>query len=243
MTGKNHGSIQKQLASPGNALQKYRFTVVGDKGYLWLLFYELIVFCTGSLPLRLGGGLRIFFYSLLLGHTGRGITVGVNCSMRRPHLIQLGNNVILGDNVALDVKTDGKGIILMDGVRIDSATIFSCPGGSITIGNHTRVGARCRLGSLQGLTVGKDCIIGNDTYIVGAGHAFAALDRPIIDQPLTCKGANTIGDRVTIGQGVTILDGVSVGSNVKIASGSLVNRDVPPDCSVSGVPARIRQAG
>lgn len=80
---------------------------------------------------------------------GQGVTVGVNCSMRRPHLIQLGNNVILGDNVALDVKTDGLGINLMYGVRIGSTTIFSCPGGIITIGNNFMVGARCRLGSLQ----------------------------------------------------------------------------------------------
>lgn len=237
----NQGSIQKQLADPGSALQKYHSTVVGDRGLVRLLWYELIVFCTGSLTGRLGRALRALCYSSLLGYTGQGIVIGVNCSMRRPHLIQLDNHVILGDNVALDVKNDGEGIILLDGVRVGRETIFSCPGGFITIGTNTLIGNRCRLGSLKGLTLGRDCIIGNDTYIVGAGHGVSDLDRPIIDQPLTCKGANIIGNRVTIGNKVTILDGVSVGSNVKIADNSLVNRDVPDGSSVSGVPARIIQ--
>ena len=127
----------------------------------------------------------------------------------------------------------------MDGVAIGNSTIFSCPGGQITIGIATKIGSRCRLSSLQGLSVGKGCTIGDNTYIVGAAHKFDAIDHPIIVQGLSCKGPNIIGDNVIIGDRVTILDGVTIGSDSHVATGSLVNRDVPPNSNVSGVPARV----
>lgn len=42
-----------------------------------------------------------------------------------------------------------------------------------------------------------------------------------------------------IGLGATILSGVTVGEYSVVAAGALVNKDVPPNCLVAGVPARI----
>ena len=44
-----------------------------------------------------------------------------------------------------------------------------------------------------------------------------------------------------IGLGATILSGVTVGEYAVVAAGSVVNRDVPPNCMVAGVPARIKK--
>lgn len=239
MSEGKHNSIQKQLSSPGNSLYKYRNALVGDRSFLKLIAYEIIIFTTASLPRQTGIKLRSFFYSALLKRIGRSVKIGRDCSMMRPHLIEIGDHVILDDKVALDVKLDGKGITLMDGVVIGDSTVFSCPGGQITVGMETTIGSRCRLGSLQGLSVGKGCTIGDNTYIVGAGHRFDDIDRPIIVQGLTCKGPSVIGDNVIIGDRVTVLDGVTIGSDSHIATGSLVNKNVPPNSYVSGVPARV----
>ena len=48
-----------------------------------------------------------------------------------------------------------------------------------------------------------------------------------------------IGDNVFIGAGTTILYDVKIGSNVIIGTGSLINKDVPDNCVVAGVPARV----
>lgn len=47
-----------------------------------------------------------------------------------------------------------------------------------------------------------------------------------------------VGDGAFIGVGSVILPGVTVGEAAIVGAGSLVNRDVPPNTIVAGVPAR-----
>lgn len=48
-----------------------------------------------------------------------------------------------------------------------------------------------------------------------------------------------IGDNVMIGAGACILNNVRIGRNVRIGANAVVTHDVPDDCTVAGVPARI----
>lgn len=52
-------------------------------------------------------------------------------------------------------------------------------------------------------------------------------------------GCIEIMDNVFIGSGTTILGNVRIGPNAIVAAGSVVNKDVPPDSIVGGVPARV----
>ena len=49
----------------------------------------------------------------------------------------------------------------------------------------------------------------------------------------------TIGNDVWIGANCTILPGVTIGNNVVVAAGAVVTKDVPDNCVVGGVPAKI----
>ena len=42
-----------------------------------------------------------------------------------------------------------------------------------------------------------------------------------------------------IGAGATILPGVTVGDNSIVAAGAVVNKDVPPNTIVGGIPAKL----
>lgn len=52
-------------------------------------------------------------------------------------------------------------------------------------------------------------------------------------------GTITIGDNCYISTGVTILGPVTIGNNVTIAAGAVVTNNIPDNCVVGGVPAKI----
>lgn len=52
-------------------------------------------------------------------------------------------------------------------------------------------------------------------------------------------GVPTIGDHVFLGLGSKILGGITIGSNVIVAPNAVVTKDVPNNCVVAGVPAKI----
>ncbi|MDN5348274.1 MAG: serine O-acetyltransferase [Clostridia bacterium] len=49
----------------------------------------------------------------------------------------------------------------------------------------------------------------------------------------------TIGNNVVISTGAKVLGNIRIGDNVKIGAGSVVLRDVPPNCTVVGVPGKV----
>lgn len=55
----------------------------------------------------------------------------------------------------------------------------------------------------------------------------------------TRLGKVELKDNCFIGERSIILPGVTVGPNVLVAAGSVVNRDIPPNSCVAGIPARV----
>jgi serine O-acetyltransferase len=51
--------------------------------------------------------------------------------------------------------------------------------------------------------------------------------------------APTIGDNVYLGPGAKLFGGITVGDDVAVGANAVVNRDVPPNVTVAGVPARV----
>ena len=51
--------------------------------------------------------------------------------------------------------------------------------------------------------------------------------------------APTIGNNVIIGAGAKIMGDVKIGNNVTIGANAVVTHDVPDNCVVGGVPAKI----
>ncbi len=49
----------------------------------------------------------------------------------------------------------------------------------------------------------------------------------------------TIGDNVVIAAGASVLGPITVGANSKVGAGAVVLKDVPPNCTVVGVPGRL----
>lgn len=71
------------------------------------------------------------------------------------------------------------------------------------------------------------------------GHDVMLGDYCSIMPSVNISGNVTVGKGVFIGSGATILQGITIGDYAIIGAGSLVNRDVPPNSVVMGVPAKV----
>ncbi|WP_304425676.1 DapH/DapD/GlmU-related protein [uncultured Adlercreutzia sp.] len=109
-------------------------------------------------------------------------------------------------------------VVLFEGATLELGS------GYINSGLKLRVADR--------VTIGEGVAIGTDATIMDSDH-HALNGEPVKTAPVV------IGDHVWVGTRVTILSGVTVGSGSVIAAGSVVTRDVPENCLVAGVPARI----
>lgn len=123
------------------------------------------------------------------------------------------------------------------GPELDIQSGFHCDNGkNIRVGR--RFTANFNVTILDGapVTFGDYCMVGPGTLIATTGHPLdpqGRRDRIAISKPITC------GDDVWIGGNATILGGVTIGSNVVVAAGAVVTRDVPDNCVVAGVPAKV----
>jgi serine O-acetyltransferase len=94
--------------------------------------------------------------------------------------------------------------------------------------------------------LGKGILIDHGTGVV-IGETAVVEDNVSMLHEVTLGGTGKqVGDRhpkvrhgVLIGTGAKILGNVEIGAGAKVAAGSVVLDDVPPHCTVAGVPARI----
>lgn len=97
-----------------------------------------------------------------------------------------------------------------------------------------------------GATIGKRFFIDHATGVV-IGETAVVGDDCTLYQGVTLGGVSfnkgkrhpTLGDRVVCGAGAIILGNITVGDDVRIGAGSVVVKDVPPNCTVVGVPGRV----
>ncbi len=232
--------IQEQLgADQGSALQKYRQLIIGRNGWWALIRYELICTLFAATPGALGLLLRRAFYPRVLGRVGRNVVFGTNVTLRHPHKIFIGDNVVIDDNCLLDAKGDtNRGITIGSGVFIGRNTILHCKNGDITIGDEANIGFNCDIASSNRITIGAKVLIAAYSYLIGGGHDYSQTDTPIMDQRRIANGI-AIGDRCWIGAHVTVMDGVTVGEETIIGTGAVVNDNLPARAVAVGMPARV----
>lgn len=87
--------------------------------------------------------------------------------------------------------------------------------------------------------IGDYVMIGPNTLITTVNHPLSPMGRR---KHIGVAKPVIIGNDVWIGGNVTVLPGVTIGNNVVVAAGAVITKDVPDNCVVGGVPAKIIRA-
>ena len=97
-----------------------------------------------------------------------------------------------------------------------------------------------------GATIGKGLFIDHGSGVI-IGETTIIGDNVTLYQGVTLGGTGkekgkrhpTLKDNVMVSAGAKILGSFTIGENSKIGAGSVVLKEVPPNCTVVGVPGRI----
>lgn len=131
----------------------------------------------------------------------------------------LSNMIDLWQRSVIIARNGGR-IKIGDDVSMSGVTIYAFK--HIEIGDHTIIGANTK-------------IFDSDFHPIDPQIRLVNED----DKEHTAMKETIIGKNVFIGCNVLILKGVHIGDNSVIGAGSVVSKDVPPDCIAAGNPATI----
>lgn len=106
--------------------------------------------------------------------------------------------------------------------------------GDFSIGN-SYINGNSRVWCKDEIQIGDDCSISWDVDILDSngGHEVSKTDSSSAKAPIY------IGDHVWVGHDVSILPGVEIGDGSVISAKSSVNKDVPENSLVAGIPGNI----
>jgi UDP-2-acetamido-3-amino-2,3-dideoxy-glucuronate N-acetyltransferase len=146
-------------------------------------------------------------------------------------------DVELGKNV----KIAQPALVNLYGCRIGDETKI---GAFVEIQKNAAVGARCKISShtfvCEGVTIEDEVFVGHGVMFIndrvpratsGDGRLQSEADWKVVPTRV-CRGAS-------IGSGAAILCGVTIGERAVVGAGAVVTKDVAPDATVAGVPARV----
>ena len=107
---------------------------------------------------------------------------------------------------------------------------------TIDIHPAAQMGRRVFIDHGVGVVIGETTIIGDDVLI----YQQVTLGGVSLNRG---KRHPTLENNVVIGAGAKILGNITIGANSKVGANSVVVKDVPPDSTAIGIPARVIQRG
>ena len=148
---------------------------------------------------------------------------------------------LIADDVRLGRNVQIRGFVNLYGCEIGDETKI---GTFVEIQKGAKIGARCKISShtfiCEGVTIETGVFIGHGVTFINDRHPRATNKNGELQSDSDWHCQRTLVKRnASIGSGVTLLGGVTVGENAIVGAGSVVTKDVPPDVTVAGNPARV----
>jgi acetyltransferase-like isoleucine patch superfamily enzyme len=152
-----------------------------------------------------------------------------------------GLNICVSEDVQLGERVRLSNFVNLYGCEIGDDTRV---GAFVEVQRDARIGKRCKISShtfiCSGVTIEDEVFIGHNVVFINdrRPRATNADGSPQSEEEWFLE-RTLIRRRASVGSGAIIMCGVEVGEGAMIGAGALVTRNVPPNCVVTGSPARI----
>ncbi len=103
---------------------------------------------------------------------------------------------------------------------------------NVELHDRACVGDRANLYSLDRITLHAGSLVAQEAYLCTGTHDLQDAEWPLLTAPIV------VGERAFVGARAFVLPGVTIGARAVVGAMSVVTRDVAPDVTVRGNPAR-----
>ena len=201
-------------------------------------FYKTVFFLDRS---EYAAKVRADYYRTCLRSMGENVKIGASVKIVNPHLVSLGDNVTIDDDVTV-IAREGTEIILDRNVHLCERVYLDTEraGGYIHIGRSVYIGPGTTLFGHNGLEIGDHTLFAQNITLTPYSHIYGDPETDIIRQGGHSKKV-TIGRDVYVGMGVSIMysGDIGEGSVIGAGAGATVVKPIPPYSVAVGCPARV----
>lgn len=187
-------------------------------------------------------------------YLGDGVIIGKNSKIEGK-IVKIGDYTVIGDNftgIGIDYFEVGKKCRLWRNSSIKSRYIkigdntrflgvvtaggggWKDPQSKFIIGNNCQIGDECFINTARPFimkdkaAVAPRCTILTHGFWQSILEGYSVVYKPVILEENSWVTINCV-----------VLPGVTIGKNSVVAAGSVVTKDVPPNCLAGGVPAKV----